>query len=82
MTTSGVCRINPNWKQIEVGDPVVSDWFIDGERRFIPFTFRPGHDPGYTKLPGMGYLCADLCFPYGELTDRPYTEHRRHDETV
>lgn len=82
MTATGECRINPRPEDIEEGDPVVSDYLLDGQKRFVPFTFRRAHDPNYTKVPWGGSLDVSLCFPYGELTDRLYAEQRRHsDET-
>lgn len=74
-TTERGFRINPNWQQLQTGDPVVSDYIIN-QGRFVPFLIKPGYDPDYTKVSGE-VLARDLCFPYGELTDRKYADLRR-----
>jgi len=72
----GKPRRNPNWKNIQPGDPVISDFIVRRTPKglaFIPFTFEPhANEPDRTKCPLGGSLVADLCFPYGELTDLLY----------
>lgn len=79
-------RTNPHWRELQAGDPVVSDYVLRQLPKglaFVPFLFAPfAGAPERTKCPQGGTLRADLCFPYGELTDRFYTEERRHDATV
>jgi len=75
----GKFRTNPNWRDIEPGDPVVSDFILKQWPKglaFVPFLFEPKADePERTKCPLGGSLAADLCFPYGELTDLFYADY-------
>lgn len=69
--TGAKYRVNPGWESIEAGDPVVSDYIVDANNRFIPFVFAPGHDPGMTRCPLGGYLQAYLCWPYSSIDAQP-----------
>lgn len=71
-------RVNPNWRDIEPGDPVVSDYILRNRTlAFIPFLFDPRpNEPDRTKCPLGGSLAADLCWPYGVLTDRLYEDYK------
>jgi hypothetical protein len=39
-THSGKCRLNPNWRAIEAGDPVVSDYYTPERVFYIPTLLR------------------------------------------
>jgi len=69
-----VIRKNPNWKQIQAGDPVVSDYILrDRTLNFVPFLFSPREgESDRTLCPLGGSLAAEPCWPYGELADRGY----------
>jgi hypothetical protein len=75
-------RINPDWQALEAGEAVVSDWMLDGQERFIPFIYSPvgfTGEPERTRIPwGGGLLRADLCWPYGALSDRCYADLRKN----
>ncbi len=75
----GKFRVNPNWRNIQPGEPVVSDYILKQLPKglaFRPFAFEPKADePDRTKCPLGGSLAADLCWPYGELTDLLYADY-------
>lgn len=78
--TEGTFRRNPNWQDIEPGDPVVSDYVLRQQPNglaFVPFLFAPKADePDRTICPLGGSLVAELCFPYGALIDLHYAPLR------
>lgn len=74
-------RINLDSDKLEDGDPVVSDYILDNQRRFIPFLFKStSSHPKRTLTPMRGHLLADLCFPYGDpaMNDRLYGNYGGH----
>lgn len=74
LKTSRGYRLNHKWEELQPGDPVVSDYCVSNEGKFRVFLFNPlKHDKTRTDVT-YGALRADLCFPYGELTDRLYED--------
>lgn len=69
-TTDRGFRINPNWRNIEPGDPIVSDYRKNMKGELIPFVYEPTHERDRTLCGmGKGSLALDICWPYGELPD-------------